>query len=107
DVVPAHPSPAGLASLSLHAALPICQAQQSWSMRCRERPTLLRLGGVGLVGAWAGRVGARRAPVRGRAPGAGPGQRAPARARARRAEEHTSELQSRFDLVCRLLLENK
>src|SRR5699024_10690741 len=26
---------------------------------------------------------------------------------ARRAEEHTSELQSRFDLVCRLLLEKK
>src|SRR5699024_12473459 len=24
-----------------------------------------------------------------------------------RSEEHTSELQSRFDLVCRLLLENK
>src|SRR5699024_11635057 len=25
----------------------------------------------------------------------------------RRSEEHTSELQSRFELVCRLLLENK
>src|SRR5437868_10378603 len=34
----------------------------------------------------------------------------PARARAPpavRSEEHTSELQSRFDLVCRLLLEKK
>src|SRR5438067_6561248 len=34
----------------------------------------------------------------------------PARARQRRqlrSEEHTSELQSRFDLVCRLLLEKK
>src|SRR5438067_10542828 len=31
---------------------------------------------------------------------------APAR-RASRSEEHTSELQSRFDLVCRLLLEKK
>src|SRR5207249_12229492 len=29
------------------------------------------------------------------------------RADARRSEEHTSELQSRFDLVCRLLLEKK
>src|SRR5271167_5215017 len=29
------------------------------------------------------------------------------RARRRRSEEHTSELQSRFDLVCRLLLEKK
>src|SRR5437868_12503120 len=28
-------------------------------------------------------------------------------ARAFRSEEHTSELQSRFDLVCRLLLEKK
>src|SRR5699024_647199 len=28
-------------------------------------------------------------------------------ARRRRSEEHTSELQSRFDLVCRLLLEKK
>src|SRR5699024_11774584 len=29
------------------------------------------------------------------------------RNRRRRSEEHTSELQSRFDLVCRLLLEKK
>src|SRR5438067_5429716 len=28
-------------------------------------------------------------------------------ARTMRSEEHTSELQSRFDLVCRLLLEKK
>src|SRR5699024_12313238 len=28
-------------------------------------------------------------------------------ARCQRSEEHTSELQSRFDLVCRLLLEKK
>src|SRR5438067_6860906 len=30
-----------------------------------------------------------------------------ARTRRPRSEEHTSELQSRFDLVCRLLLEKK
>src|SRR5699024_12420390 len=30
-----------------------------------------------------------------------------ARTRSARSEEHTSELQSRFDLVCRLLLEKK
>src|SRR5699024_12562080 len=29
------------------------------------------------------------------------------RAKEERSEEHTSELQSRFDLVCRLLLDNK
>src|SRR5207248_10846284 len=31
----------------------------------------------------------------------------PAAGRARRSEEHTSELQSPYDLVCRLLLEKK
>src|SRR5438034_6408487 len=49
--------------------------------------------------------------------GAGPGRRGQARARPRprrrygaaveRSEEHTSELQSHSDLVCRLLLEKK
>src|SRR5699024_11977362 len=34
-------------------------------------------------------------------------QRNSQKSRARRSEEHTSELQSRFDLVCRLLLEKK
>src|SRR5438067_10479796 len=33
--------------------------------------------------------------------------RAISRSKNRRSEEHTSELQSRFDLVCRLLLEKK
>src|SRR5699024_12520918 len=36
--------------------------------------------------------------------GASPGNAPPP---ATRSEEHTSELQSRFDLVCRLLLEKK
>src|SRR5699024_11899751 len=31
----------------------------------------------------------------------------PANQRTQRSEEHTSELQSRFDLVCRLLLDKK
>src|SRR5438067_13927024 len=31
----------------------------------------------------------------------------PSRVDGQRSEEHTSELQSRFDLVCRLLLEKK
>src|SRR5699024_12079325 len=35
------------------------------------------------------------------------GSRWPCVEHARRSEEHTSELQSRFDLVCRLLLEKK
>src|SRR5690349_22737964 len=36
-----------------------------------------------------------------------PARAAPIERRARRSEEHTSELQSRRDLVCRLLLEKK
>src|SRR5437868_10104889 len=36
-----------------------------------------------------------------------PGARRRCRRARRRSEEHTSELQSRFDLVCRLLLEKK
>src|SRR5438034_7889453 len=36
-----------------------------------------------------------------------PGHRAEAERRVRRSEEHTSELQSHSDLVCRLLLEKK
>src|SRR6266496_4988885 len=47
-----------------------------------------------------------------RSPRAGPPRRCPGRWPARRrgcrrSEEHTSELQSRRDLVCRLLLEKK
>src|SRR5690349_23420939 len=50
----------------------------------------------------------RRGPRPGRTPGAAPAGRRPAWPRgARRSEEHTSELQSRRDLVCRLLLEKK
>src|SRR5699024_12140016 len=55
-------------------------------------PPDLRRGRPGAVGPLAGR---RAAATRDRL-----AQRA-------RSEEHTSELQSRFDLVCRLLLEKK
>src|SRR5437868_12922567 len=48
--------------------------------------------------------GAAKAPASSRG---NPPRRCAIRARRRRSEEHTSELQSRFDLVCRLLLEKK
>src|SRR2546422_7192920 len=52
----------------------------------------------------------REAPARGRVdrhrPGLGGGERRRSRG-AGRSEEHTSELQSRLHLVCRLLLEKK
>src|SRR5699024_12244738 len=51
-----------------------------------------RYGGQRGFAAPAGRLSLRRAASHGR---------------FRRSEEHTSELQSRFDLVCRLLLEKK
>src|SRR3712207_8980606 len=79
-------------TLSLHDALPICPRT--------GRPT-------------AARPAARRRPPRGRRacaarrPTAGPGAGRPAARTPRRSEEHTSELQSRQYLVCRLLLEKK
>src|SRR5689334_23747421 len=71
-------------TLSLHDALPISRSGRPRAPRASARPTP-RL--------WPG--------TRDRA--AGPRARL---ARAR-SEEHTSELQSQFHLVCRLLLEKK
>src|SRR2546422_10167884 len=73
-------------TLSLHDALPIS-----------ARP-----------GAWPGRRARPGGPARGSC--SARGRSAPARwtrRRIRRSEEHTSELQSRLHLVCRLLLEKK
>src|SRR5690349_21962889 len=63
-------------------------------------------------GARPGRPDRRRRPPGRRvlprhAPAAGAGGRAARRPGHARSEEHTSELQSRRDLVCRLLLEKK
>src|SRR5256886_6235816 len=71
-------------TLSLHDALPISARARSARSSLRARP-----------------ASARAAPRRARC--------APSRAphAARRSEEHTSELQSQSNLVCRLLLEKK
>src|SRR3712207_9219702 len=71
-------------TLSLHDALPICR-------RARPRQPPAADGGVAV------RVRARQHELPQR----------PAVRRAQRSEEHTSELQSRQYLVCRLLLEKK
>src|SRR3712207_7030823 len=82
-------------TLSLHDALPICRGG---ALQRRLRAVRPAARGAG------GRCAARRwRRVRG-APGAA--CRRPPR-RAARSEEHTSELQSRQYLVCRLLLEKK
>src|SRR5690606_39680983 len=94
-------------TLSLHDALPIYERDP-----VRPHP--------GAGEAARGRAGGR---VEGLHPAAGQGHRRgdrrgglaldrhpgveDARGRARRSEEHTSELQSREKLVCRLLLEKK
>src|SRR5437868_11094579 len=71
-------APTVIYTLSLHDALPI-----SW---CRGRPPSSGAGPVG-VGGWRSSPWCCCAGCR--------------------SEEHTSELQSRFELVCRLLLEKK
>src|SRR3712207_8671971 len=83
-------------TLSLHDALPICQRRGL----VRGAPRRRRRQGAGGRGRGRG--------SQGRAAAAG-GRSAPARRarRERRSEEHTSELQSRQYLVCRLLLEKK
>src|SRR5690606_41564324 len=97
-----HTATSPSSTLSLHDALPIFR---ELGVRVRAgagagRRGALRAGrgrhraGWGAGGA-AGRVRAR------------PAARARRLARAGRSEEHTSELQSRENLVCRLLLEKK
>src|SRR5207247_3627576 len=89
-------------TLSLHDALPICNKHHGYvAVRARavfhdfafgkpdkvaraERALMRDQGPLQHIHAVAARVGMRR-----------------------RSEEHTSELQSRVDLVCRLLLEKK
>src|SRR3712207_7735672 len=86
-------------TLSLHDALPICGHPR--------RIGLLRR--VGLVRRAAGQRRAVREPSLGRGGLAGLLRRVPRRGGRHRvrSEEHTSELQSRQYLVCRLLLEKK
>src|SRR5207248_11064424 len=104
--VSALPAPARACSLSLHDALPI------WG---RERD-----GDIGLGIAAAGRYRASGRSIRGEPEAVSRSRRSllceccsvalglPGDgARGPRSEEHTSELQSPYDLVCRLLLEKK
>src|SRR2546428_3271343 len=66
-------------TLSLHDALPICGALVRW---CTDRSSFPSAGSTSRSCPWPSSP-------------------------SRRSEEHTSELQSRSDLVCRLLLEKK
>src|SRR5256885_3689548 len=88
-------------------ALPISRRRLRAARRRAARPHRARVGGAvhdpGLAQLLAGLPPLVRRRARGRAAAAGP-VRAPG---ATRSEEHTSELQSPCNLVCRLLLEKK
>src|SRR5438874_2172640 len=71
------PPPTEIYTLSLHDALPICSSSTGRPAPCTHEPRSCSK----------------------------PSRRKWSRAASRRSEEHTSELQSRRDLVCRLLLE--
>src|SRR5699024_12573039 len=83
-----HFGPSNFYTLSLLDALPIC-----------GRPPTAR---INLIGMWSWRAGreSRPCPPRELLIGSAICCRG-------RSEEHTSELQSRFELVCRLLLEKE
>src|SRR5947209_9827931 len=76
------PAPPEIYTLSLHDALPICARRA----RAGSRPSSPRSARISTDGSTT---------------------ITPARETVRRSEEHTSELQSRQYLVCRLLLEKK
>src|SRR5205807_296655 len=90
-------APPKISTLSLHDALPI-STQQLRAVMCAETPReqSVTIGNVHHVAA---------APARG--PDGARHQRRPGVDVAARSEEHTSELQSPCNLVCRLLLEKK
>src|SRR5947207_11491968 len=90
-------------TLSLHDALPIWRGRRRCTRAASAAPRRARLRAPASPG------GPR--PPTGRAPTRAAvwdrGAPAPRRTDAPRSEEHTSELQSHSDLVCRLLLEKK
>src|SRR5690606_41301476 len=100
------PATTQLYSLSLHDALPIWPRRRAH--RRSERPRAARAGAPrGDTRRPAADRGGARMPCRAGGGAHDPRDRRelPAAAAGGRSEEHTSELQSRENLVCRLLLE--
>src|SRR5690606_40889461 len=90
------PAPPGIYTLSLHDALPICQPDE----------LLQRLDGLASIPLF--QPDQQFLPTARRpAPRSGLAEHPVADHPVKRSEEHTSELQSRENLVCRLLLEKK
>src|SRR5690606_41939804 len=90
-----HPSPTPPSTLSLHDALPILPMRR---MSGSGAPSPLGLSAAHF---------ALRTSASAEITSAMPGFSTPSSASEMRSEEHTSELQSREKLVCRLLLEKK
>src|SRR5690606_40056612 len=91
------PAPPPLPPLPLHAALPI------WPVTARPDPSWSQPDPRSVPARLPTVQQHRRVPAR----GPGPAVRRSGTKRGSRSEEHTSELQSRENLVCRLLLEKK
>src|SRR2546430_8556671 len=85
-------------TLSLHDALPICRRRLEGAAACGTRRAQFQKGSS-----------CGRCPPRARdpPPESNPQVRLRGASRQSRSEEHTSELQSQSNLVCRLLLEKK
>src|SRR5207249_7477473 len=100
-----HTSPPPPCPLSLHDALPISSHPGPMGHARRRRRIVLRCSGRREPGtAVGGLLEVRAGDV---VAGAASPEPPWVACRSLRSEEHTSELQSRFDLVCRLLLEKK
>src|SRR5699024_12441567 len=95
------PPPPQMYTLSLHDALPICRSGSRRLHRWSALPRWQRLF------ASAQEMFARRGGSMLIVERFVPGGRTAATIGGARSEEHTSELQSRFDVVCRLLLEKR
>src|SRR2546422_8435394 len=89
-------APPEIYPLPLHAALPISAARRGGGGPHGDAAAAGRRSRRGAVARAARAEDPERLPRRGTA-----------RGRRSRSEEHTSELQSRLHLVCRLLLEKK
>src|SRR5690606_41828068 len=98
DSISTATAPTEISTLSLHDALPISSNSATIPRTLNSsRPT-------GSVGSYRLPPRLRETPLR---VSSSAMSRASGSDRARRSEEHTSELQSRENLVCRLLLEKK
>src|SRR5206468_6865632 len=93
-------APTDIYTLSLHDALPICILAQIHDLRNRDERRAESGQREGDARAYARAIDELHAGPQ------QPDQRSVLHVQ-RRSEEHTSELQSRSDLVCRLLLEKK